>query len=177
MSSITQGQPDVTVEQLAKDITEQLLQPRRTFMARVGAPRNRYVGYVRTGISCQRSKPVEKMLAVAMADVDDGIPVSLAIRPFESIIEILKARAEARAAKRPDTTCLRAVMRLESRAQERLDEAQHDVLAEPDNADVYDRLLVESANYDAAQERMNAVARRRLAELDLKRKATVGNDR
>src|SRR5690348_6582372 len=118
----------VTAESLARDITEQLLQPRRVYLKH-RAPRSKYVHDLRRKLAAWIVRPVAMLLAISLADLDDGVPLSLVLEPYRTIMALLEAHASGAriAASGP---ALPLVQR-ETRAQAAMDAAQNEYLANP----------------------------------------------
>lgn len=154
------------VASIAEDVTEQLLQPRRIYL-RHRAPKSSYVHDLRRKMASFIVRPVAMLLAVTFADQDDGVPVSLLVQPFLTIIAMIEARAQAapdRALAESDRAIAAASVR-EQRAQTELDVAQLSLPAAADPLAACDRLLEASARYDVEQDRLVAKIRERRALL------------
>lgn len=162
-TSISYPKTDLTYAPLATRITRALLDGRRKWL-HAKTPRSRYVRDVRVGISCGRSRPVEKLLAVSLADVQDGVPLAVATKPYQDIIDALTATSAAREA-RPLAALPLLVS--ETRAQAALDEAQLRLAASPTDAAAMDEVLARDAEYRAAEDRYATAVRLQRAALQL----------
>lgn len=179
--STTPRSTAVMSESIATDTVELLLQPRRVYL-KARAPKDRRVHQLRRDIGGGRAKPVHMLLAVTIADLHDGVPLSLALRPYEALIAVLTEYAEQVQAPRTseapalvnvadvDGVPVRSLLPLvnrELRAQTAFDAATNDVLANPDDVRALDAALVRSAEYTAECERMTGAIRQRRAALSL----------
>lgn len=164
--STTARRLDVTVESLAEDVTELLLQRRRVFLKH-RAPSDKRDHQLRRDIACGKAKPVEMLLRVSLSDLEDGLSLAAAIRPYQAIIDMLTARAAER--RFTDLPPLLPVVQRETRAQAALDEAQHEILATPESIAAMDRVLDASVRYDREQDAMVRVVRERRARSAVRR--------
>jgi hypothetical protein len=158
-----------SIAQLAKDLTEQLLQGRRIWL-RHRAPKSPYVHRLRRDLAAERKKSVEFLLAISFSDIDDGLPPSVASQMYRSAIALIEERAQQRALARgepvvgPDPL---ALVQRESAAQAIKDNAEREFIDNPMSADALQRVLDADARYDAENEKMVSVVRSRLARLRL----------
>jgi hypothetical protein len=157
--------------ELARDLAEQLLQPRRVYLKQRGAE-SRYVRQLRRDIAAGKARPFDMVLAVSLADLDDGAPIAAVIAPYLSAAEILRELGQELASHRPATSkasdndgALLALIQRENRLQADCDEAERDVIAEPTSREILDRALASRALYDAANDRVIAALRARRARL------------
>jgi hypothetical protein len=167
----TNQQTGVTASlaQLAKDLTEQLLQGRRIWL-RHRAPKSPYVHQLRRDLAAERKKSVEFLLAISFSDIDDGLPPSVASQMYRSAIALIEERAQQRALARgepvvgPDPL---ALVQRESAAQAVKDDAEREFIDKPMSADALQRVLDADARYDAENDKLVNVVRSRLAHLRL----------
>lgn len=158
---------DVTIAELAADLTELLLQPRRIHL-RHRAPRRRSDHQLRRDVACGKAKPVEMLLRLEVADLQDGAPLAAVLRFHEAAIVVLRELAATLEATTAAPALLTASLR-ETRAQASLDEAQQVLLAEPDSVRAMDRVLAASEQYDREQEAMVRTVRERRARASVRR--------
>lgn len=169
MSASTISRADVVTRvSLIDALREQLLQPRRTYL-RHRAPRSKYVAQLRRDIARGQCKPIAMLMAVMLADVEDGVPASLVTQWLESAKALVEAQAVERQRTAPVPVSLLPLHRRETRAQAALDEAQLRALAEPDNADALEEVAEKAAEYDAAESTLLSAVRQRWARLTMQR--------
>jgi hypothetical protein len=170
MSNTTSG-AGVTapIAQLAKRLTEQLLDGRRTWL-RHRAPKSRYVHQLRRDLAAERKKAVEFLLAISFSDIDDGLPPAVASQMYRDAIALIEERAQQRALTRgepivgPDPL---ALVQRESDAQAEKDSAERAFIDQPMSPETLQRVLDADAAYDAANDRLVTAVRSRLAHLRL----------
>jgi hypothetical protein len=157
-------------ETLAADVTAMLLQPREEILKR-RAPRSPYVHDIRRKIKAAIAKPIVMLLAVSMADIDDGISAAVAVQPYEAMIALLRAHAVRRAKPSgvPWEIRVRRVMERETIAQGKLDIAQLRASAQPTNLMILVELRQASREYAAVQTELDALIDERWAEVELSR--------
>jgi hypothetical protein len=164
VASVTVG-----IAQLARDLTEQLLQGRRIWL-RGRAPKSRYVHQLRRDLAADRKKSVEFLLTISFADVDDGLAPSVASQMYRSIIALIEERAQQRALVRgepiagPDPL---ALVDREGVAQAAKDSAERAFIAEPLSPEALQRVLDADARYHAENDRLVNAVRSRLARVRL----------
>jgi hypothetical protein len=149
---------------LAREATRLLLDPRETVLGK-RAPRDRRIHQTRRKIACGQATPFEMVILQSLTDLADGVPAQLAARPYLNIARallLLAAPPRVVAAVPP-----LALVQHETRAEHAMNEAQHAVLANPDCPAALETYLARSAEYDAAQERMDAWALERRQRLTL----------
>jgi hypothetical protein len=157
---------NVLLASIAEDVSEQLLQPRRVYL-RHRAPASRYVHQLRRDIASGKAKPIAMALSITFADQDDGLPTSLLIQPYLTIIAMIEARGQASSANalaESDRAIAAASVR-EQRAQTELDVAQLQLRGADDPIAACDRALDASAQYDVEQNRLVTKIRERRALL------------
>lgn len=143
---------------LAEDLTDQLLQARRIYLKRKQA-RLPYVVDARKKLAARIATPFRILLAVSLADLDDGLSVALAVAPYEALIALLREHAARRrpTSALPFVVRFASLMRRQASTQAKLEIAQIRVLADP--SDVAARRDVRRAlsEYGAAFEEMRAL--------------------
>jgi len=166
------------VAQIARDLVEQFLEPRRGYL-KGRAPRSRYQHQLRRDIACGKAKPIDMILALSTADLDDGVPLSLVTQPYYAAIAALGELAMARDP-RPALVLsgapLLPLVQRETRAQALLDAAENEVLAHPDSLEAHDRCLSAAARYDDDMDRLVQAIRARRARLALARPTDAQGD-
>lgn len=159
-------------EELAREITEQLMQVRRTYVKsdekRCRQPKEQYVADLRRDINSQKARPIHMLLAIAFTDLQDGAPVEAVARTFETMAAMVRARAAEIRHEGIDTPSLLAPILRENRAEAAQDEAELRVLDEPTEANLA-LLEQRGAEYDKAQDDMIAVVRGRRAVMAVRR--------
>lgn len=131
-TTTTQSASDVTIAALAEGIREQLLQVRRVLL-KGRAPRNRRVHQLRRDIACGKARPVEMLLTLSAADLEDGASIESVCQPYDSAVATLRELAARR-----ETTPMPMLtaIRRETRAQAALDEAEFTVLDAVSDSDI-----------------------------------------
>jgi hypothetical protein len=158
-----------SIAQLAALLREQLLQPRRIYL-RNRAPKSTYTHQLRRKVRCEQTKTFEILLAISLADIDDGIAPSVAAQPYRSVIALLEERAQQRAVARgepvigPDPL---ALVQRESDAQAEKDSAEREFIAKPMSPDALRRVLDADARYQGENDRLVSVVRSRFARVAL----------
>lgn len=152
-------------EIIASDVTTQLLQPREE-MLNHRAPQSGYVHDLRRKIKAAVTKPIAMLLAVSIADVDDGIPVEIAVQPYESIISVLRAHAARRARRSgvPWEVRVRRVLERETIAEGKLNIAQQRANVDPSNLALLLDVRQCSREYAAIQAELDALIDERWAQ-------------
>lgn len=149
---------------VARMLKEQLLQARRVYL-KGRAPRSRYVHQLQREISAERAKPIDMLLQISYANIEDGLSAAVVTQWARSFIAEIEAYEASRRRERPVVGPLLPKMLRETRAQAALDEAQQAALANPDDPAVMDRLIAASAAYDAEQDAMIMDVRGRRARM------------
>jgi galactokinase len=158
--STTRRAADVTIGtltrigQVAGMIKEQLLQPRRTFLKHK-RPKSDYVFQLRRCISSDKATPVQMLMAISTADLDDHVPLSLVLQPYQSMLSELTEYAQLieRAETSADAPVYPLVQR-ENRFQSERDAAERDLLAHPNSIEAHDRFLEATAHYESENDRL-----------------------
>jgi hypothetical protein len=157
-----------TARELARDLSEQLLQPRRIILKH-RAPASRYVHQLRRDIAAGKARPFDMVLAVSLSDLDDGAPVASVVAPYLAAASVLQEIGEQLAARAPaadsDGPALLGAIRRENRIQATCDQDEREIIAHPTSREVLDQALSARALYDAASDRLVAILRRRRARL------------
>lgn len=166
MSSTTNRAAAVTsIAHIAALITDQLLQPRRCFLKH-RRPKSTYVHQLRRDIACGKAHPVEMLLAISNADLEEHVPIELVLQAYYSAIAELTERAQQINGNRArgDAPLLPLIQR-ETRLEAEFNAAENELLAKPDDVAVIDRVLTVSAEYDDAQDKLAASLREKRARL------------
>lgn len=147
----------------------QLLQPRRIVLKK-RRPKSPYVFQVRRDISTGKAKPIEMLVAMNRADLEDGASASFVNQVYRSLIAINEEYEQTLKARRgepivgPDPLSL---VQRESAAQATKDDAERAFIAAPMSAEALQRVLDADARYHAENDRFVGVVRSRLARLTL----------
>lgn len=122
------------------------------------APSDAYAGRVLKDMQYGKSAEFKRLLAVAITNVRDGVPVSVARGPFERACAILDVEARAY---RPRS--LVALSRKETREQCQVDLAQLRVVTDENDVEALRILAAEIASYRAVLDELAWEADRRIA--------------
>lgn len=147
-------------------VCEQLLQPRRAYLHH-RAPRSTYVHQLRRSIASGKARPVEMLLAISMADLDDGIPLALVRQAYDTMIALLEqhaARRQADRARHAPVSLLPLIQR-ETRDETAVTLAEQGALAAESPATL-DSLLDAIARHEADEQQLvDALRAKRAAYL------------
>lgn len=146
----------------ARLITTVLLQPRRIHL-KGRAPKDPRVHQLRRDINREHAKPAEMILRIQLADLDDGAPLASVLRFHEAAIVLLREYHDARRDPNAGGKPLCPIMRVETKLQYRVDDAQQRVLDDPNDVEALEALEIAWAPYQEQGAKMvDAVRERRL---------------
>ena len=140
---------------VARMITELLLQPRRCYLKH-RAPKSAYVHQLRRDIAAGKARPVEMLLSISASDLEDRVPLSLVLQPYQAAIaELTEHHGELAGTTRPmgAPDLLPAIQR-EARTESGLRAAENDVLAHPDSATAIDHAVQAVAMCEPAYDQL-----------------------
>lgn len=159
------------IVELARLLVEQFLQPRRVLLSK-RAPKCPEVHQLERNLSADRIKPIEMLLRMDFAKVEDGLSVTQALQWIESYRTFVEEHAaEVRARRAGADLSIGAILaanQRETRAEGILNVAQNDLIANPDNPDAMDSFLAASANYETVNDDLVAKVRTRRARATLR---------
>jgi hypothetical protein len=159
----------VAVAAIADDLRDTLLKPRDLINQ---APRDPYTAQLRRSVACGKAMPVHMLLSISMADAEDRrIPIDAVLEPYRQAIEVLAARRAEVQSVGVDAPSLLGVIQREDSREDDENAAERRVLAEPDNPEALEQLLMASATERQAQDTRDESVRRRLGAL--RRRAAV----
>lgn len=154
------------IEPLAAMVTELQLQVRRVDL-RKREPRSRYVRDLRKKIAAYVARPVHMLLAIAIADLEDGASLTRVLQPFYACIALLREHAARRDVARGKGWD-RRYQELQARecdAESKLDKAQLRVAASPHDQLAIRSMQIAIREYRSTLDEMEALLNERTQQL------------
>lgn len=150
------------IDPLARAVVELALQPRRIDLGK-RAPRSKWVHGLRRKMAGYVVRPVHMLLAIAIADLEDGASLTRVLQPFYAIIGLLRSHAARRDVARGKDWAKRfeELQPRECDAAAKLDKAQLRVAADRNDAIALRMLGIAIREYRAVLDELEALTEER----------------